>query len=125
MTCISAIVATHNRPRLLANRALESIARQSRPPDYMVVVDDSDPKARRINEQIVADFRAASTRTVYLEKYRTPGAAGAWNTALSWLQGAEPSALVAILDDDDAWAPTYLESCEKTALEGCLDKEVA
>ena len=82
------------------------------PPDFLVVVDDSDPKARRINEQIVADFRADSTRTVYLENYRTPGAAGAWNTALSWLQGAEPTAFVAILDDDDAWAPTYPESTE-------------
>ena len=125
MSYIAAIVATHNRPRLLANRALESIARQSRPPDFLVVVDDSDPKARRINEQIVADFRADSTRTVYLENYRTPGAAGAWNTALSWLQGAEPSAFVAILDDDDAWAPTYLESCVETALEGRLDMVVA
>ena len=90
MSCIAAIVATHNRPQLLANRALESIARQSRPPDYLVVVDDSDPKARRINEQIAADFRADGTKTVYLENYRSPGAAGAWNTGLFWLQGTEP-----------------------------------
>ena len=125
MTSIAAIVATHNRPQLLANRALESIARQSRPPDYLVVVDDSDPRARRVNEAIVADFRADGTKTVYLQNYRTPGAAGAWNTALSWLQGAEPSAFVAILDDDDAWAPTYLESCERVALENRLDMVAA
>ena len=125
MSRIAAIVATHNRPQLLANRALESIARQSRPPDYLVVVDDSDPKAKRINEQVVADFRADGTKTVYLENYRTPGAAGAWNTGLSWLQGTEPSAFVAILDDDDAWAPTYLENCERKALEGRLDMVAA
>ena len=125
MSFIAAIVATHNRPQLLANRALESIARQSRPPDYLIVVDDSDPKVRRTNEQIAADFRADSTKTVYLENYRTPGAAGAWNTGLSWLQGTEPSSFVAILDDDDAWAPTYLESCERMALEGCLDMVAA
>ena len=125
MSRIAAIVATHNRPQLLANRALESIVRQSRPPDYLIVVDDSDPKARRINEQIVADFRADGTKTVYLENYRTPGAAGAWNTGLSWLQGTEPSAFVAILDDDDAWAPTYLESCERMALEDRLDMVAA
>ena len=125
MCCIAAVVATHNRPKLLANRALESIARQSRPPDYLVVVDDSDPKTRHINEQVVADFRADGTRTVYLENYRTAGAAGAWNTALSWLQGIEPSAFVAILDDDDAWAPTYLESCERMALEERLDMVAA
>ena len=125
MSCIAAIVATHNRPRLLANRALESIARQSRSPDLLVVVDDSDRRDRPINERIVADFRADGTKTVYLENYRTPGAAGAWNTALSWLQGREPSAFVAILDDDDAWAPTYLEECEKAAAEGRLDMVTA
>ena len=73
----------------------------------------------------MADFRADGTKTVYLENYRTPGAAGAWNTALSWLQGTEPSSFVAILDDDDAWAPTYLESCEEMASEGCLDMVAA
>ena len=125
MSCIAAIVATHNRPQLLANRSLESIARQTRPPDYLIVVDDSDPKARHTNAQIVADFRVDGTRTVYLENYRTPGAAGAWNTALSWVQGTEPSSFVAILDDDDAWAPSYLESCEKMALEGRLDMVAA
>lgn len=125
MSCIAAIVATCNRPQLLANRALESIARQSRSPDYLVVVDDSDPKARRVNEQIVADFRVDGTRTAHLENCRSHGAAGAWNTALSWLQGVEPSAFVAILDDDDAWAPTYLENCERMALEGHLDMVAA
>ena len=121
MTPIAAIVATHNRPELLADRSLKSIANQSRPPDYLVVVDDSGPDARRVNERIVAEFRVDGTRTVYLENYRNPGAAGAWNTALSWLHGVEPRSFVAILDDDDAWEPAYLESCEKTALEGRLD----
>ena len=125
MSCIVAIVATHNRPDLLANRALESIAHQSRLPDYLVVVDDSDPRTRCTNEQIVADFRADGTKTVYLENYRTPGAAGAWNTALSWVQGNAASSFVAILDDDDAWAPTYLENCETTASEGQLDMVAA
>ena len=97
MPSIAAVVATHNRPRILANRALASIARQTRPPDFLVVVDDSDPKARRINEETVADFRAEGTKTIYLENYRTPGTAGAWNTALSELQDTAPSTFVAIL----------------------------
>ena len=125
MSFIAAIVATHNRPQFLANRALESIARQTRAPDYLIVVDNSDPRVRRINEQIAADFRVDGTKTVYLENYRTSGAAGAWNTGLSWLQGTEPCSFVAILDDDDAWAPTYLESCERMALEGHLDMVAA
>lgn len=64
---------------------------------------------RRANEEIVADFRAEGTRTVYLENYRTPGAAGAWNTALSELQGTAPNAYIALLDDD-SWDPDYLRS---------------
>ena len=125
MTRIAAIIATHNRPQLLAKRALESIAGQSLQPDFLIVVDDSDQALRRTNEQIVADIRAEGTKTVYLQNYRTPGAAGAWNTALAWLQGAESSAFVAILDDDDSWAPTYLEHCEAAAVEGDLDMVAA
>ena len=125
MSFIAAVVATHNRPQFLANRSLASIALQTRLPDLLVVVDDSDPKVRRTNEEIVADFRTGGTRTVYLENYRTPGAAGAWNTALSELQDVAPHAFVAILDDDDDWEPDYLELCEKTASESDLDMVVA
>ena len=125
MISIAAVVATHNRPELLANRALKSIARQMRPPDILVVVDDSDEEYMLANEQIVASFRAHGTRVVYLENYRTPGAAGAWNTALSWLQGSAPLAFAALLDDDDAWAPTYLEQCESAAIHGDLDMVAA
>ena len=121
MTSITVIVATHNRPRLLANRALASIARQTRPPDILVIVDDSDRKTRRVNEEIVADFRAEGTKTVYLENYRTPGAAGAWNTALSELQDTAPATFVAILDDDDSWDPSYLQRCEEAVSERDLD----
>ena len=122
---IAAVIATSNRPQLLANRALPSVALQARPPDYLVVVDDSDRKFRRTNREIVTDFRADDTKAIYLENYRTPGAAGAWNTALSELQNVIPSAFVAILDDDDSWDPSYLRMCEEMALYGDLDMVVA
>lgn len=125
MPPIAAVVATRNRPVLLANRSLRSIALQTRPPDILVVVDDSDPKVRRANEEIVADFRAEGTRTVYLENFRTPGAAGAWNTALSELRDIAPTAYVAILDDDDSWDPDYLRSCEQKSFDLDLDMVVA
>ena len=121
MPLIAAVVATHNRPQLLANRSLLSIAGQSRPPDYLVVVDDSDPETRRTNREIVADYRVEGTNTVYLENYRTPGVAGAWNTALSELQATEPSVFVAILDDDDSWDSSYLRRCEEEVLRAGLD----
>ena len=125
MPRIAVVVSTHNRPLLLANRSLASIAQQTRAPDLLVVVDDSDLKARRTNEEIVADFRAEGTKTIYLENYRTPGASGAWNTALSELQDIAPDTWVAILDDDDSWEPDYLELCEQAALKSNLDMVVA
>ncbi len=121
MPSIAAVVATHNRPGLLAERALASIARQTRLPDYLVVVDDSDADTGHANAEVVAGLTIPGTRTVYLENCRTPGASGAWNTALSHLHGVDPLAYVAILDDDDSWAGTYLERCEEGVLERGLD----
>ena len=60
-----------------------------------------------------------------LENLRTPGASGAWNTALFHLHEIDPSAYVAILDDDDSWAETYLECCEQAVLESGLDMVAA
>ena len=125
MTSIAAIIATHNRHQLLAERALPSVAHQSRPPDVLVVVDDSDEEHKPSNRRIVANFQIQGTEVVYLENFRTPGAAGAWNSALSWLQDAEPLAFAAFLDDDDAWAPTYLERCEEAVTEGNVDMVAA
>ena len=89
------------------------------------MVDDSDSDVRRVNTHVVNDFPVEGLKTAYLENYRTPGASGAWNTALSWLQGSEPSAFVALLDDDDAWGPTYLERCEEAVTEGNIDMTAA
>ena len=125
MPAIAAVVATHNRPRFLADRSLASIALQTRPPDFLVVVDDSDQQTRRANQEVLAEFRAVGTETFYLENRRTPGAAGSWNSALSHLQDTDPAAFVAILDDDDSWEQTYLEECEKAVLERDLDMVAA
>lgn len=122
---IAAVVATHNRPYDLANRCLRSIESQTRRPDYLVVVDDSDPKFRRINKNVVTDFASRWTRTVCLGNYRTPGASGAWNTALAWLYRDAKDVFVAILDDDDSWEPSYLEKCYEAAMSRDLDMVVA
>ena len=121
MRSIAAVIATHNRPELLAARSLPSVAGQTRPPDCLVVVDDSEPSIRPINGGTVAGLALRNTETVYLENARTPGAAGAWNTALSWVQRNNPEAFVAILDDDDAWEEPYLERCEAAAFRQHLD----
>ena len=125
MPSIAAVVATHNRPELLANRSLASIASQTRLPDYLIVVDDSDLDARRTNAEIVGYLSILGTQKFYMENQRTAGASGAWNTALSHLQDIDPSVYVAFLDDDDSWAPTYLSQCEEAVLESRLDMAAA
>ena len=126
MPLIAAVVATHNRPELLAGRALASIAGQTRRPDLLVVVDDSDAGTRSANAAIAAGFEPSTgVKTFYMENRRAPGASGAWNTALAHLQATAPEAFVAVLDDDDAWEPPYLEQCEKAALAHNLDMVAA
>ena len=125
MIFIAAIIATYNRPELLAQRALKSISLQTRPPDILIVVDDSSSDVRPMNQAVVTGFSEEHPQTIYLENARTPGACGAWNTALFELQRIEPSAFAAVLDDDDMWEPTYLQRCEQTVLERNLDMVAA
>ena len=125
MPLIAAVVATRNRPELLAGRALLSIAEQTRRPDLLVVVDDSDAETRSANAATVAGFESTGVKTFYMENRRTPGASGAWNTALAHLQATAPEVFVAVLDDDDAWEPSYLEQCERAALAHNLDMVAA
>ena len=122
---IATVVATHNRPDLLASRSLASVAQQTRPPDYLIVVDDSNSELRPVNSRTVEGLKIPSTRVIYLNNQRTPGASGAWNTALYSLHSLDPSAFVAVLDDDDSWEPTYLERCERAALDSGLDMVAA
>ena len=121
MIFIAAIVATHNRPELLTRRALTSISRQIRQPDLLMVVDDSASEMRPKNKAVVREFSLTSPQTIYLENARTPGACGAWNTALYELQHIDPSAFAAVLDDDDVWEPTYLQRCEQAVVKESLD----
>ena len=125
MSSLAAVVATYNRPGLLASRALGSIANQIRPPDILIVVDDSAADIRPKNRTVVDEFVREDVQVIYLENQRTPGASGAWNSALRELGRIAPSAFVAILDDDDMWEPDYLERCEKEAQARDLDMVAA
>lgn len=125
---VAAVLATCNRLEMLAERSLPSIAGQTRPPDLLVVVDDSDPRGRPSNAALVAAQLIPDCRVVYLENQRTKGASGTWNTALAYLAAKtlDPSQLfVAVLDDDDSWSATYLEQCLATARNMELDMVAA
>ena len=106
---IAVLIATSNRPELLA-RALRSVQRQTIAPARIVVVDDSDGNFQAPNQRLVED--AANAK--YLRNSRSKGAAGAWNDGLDHLLRVTPDPrqlYVAILDDDDEWEPDHLQTC--------------
>ena len=105
---LAVLVATADRPGLLARRALPSIASQSLLPSRVVVVVDSADGAA------AARTERAGVAVEFLRNRRSKGASGAWNSGLDHLLRtcADPGRVhVAILDDDDRWDPRHLEKC--------------
>ncbi len=96
---ISIVIATRDRRQLLA-RALASVAAQSFRDFEIVVVDDGSTDGTgdwlRAHHPAVRLVAAAASR----------GAAAARNSGVARARGA----IVAFLDDDDAWQPAYLEA---------------
>ena len=123
--CVAVLVATANRSRLLASRALPSIESQTRTPWRVIVVDDArDDAAALCTERTVRAWQPAGIVVDFLRNRRTRGAAGAWNSGLDHLlrAGGDPRRLhVALLDDDDRWEPDHLERCLALAASRRLD----
>lgn len=90
---VTAIVATRDRPLLLA-RAVRSMMSQDYPGDVecVVVFDQSDPAAVPVEVP-------PGRRLLMVTNTRSPGLAGARNTGIT----ASDRALVAFCDDDDVW----------------------
>lgn len=121
---IAVIVATSNRISMLSQRSLPSVVAQTRAPDFLVVVDDSDCDARPANATFVGNLSLCGCEVSYLENERTAGASGTWNTALDFLAakgGDLSNVFVGILDDDDCWCPEYLENCAAAVASNGLD----
>jgi GT2 family glycosyltransferase len=123
-TRLAVVIATCNRFGMLSERSLPSVVAQTRLPDFLVVVDDSAPEVRTANAALAGSLAIPGCEVSYLENGRTAGASGSWNTAVDALtaRATDPSRVfVAVLDDDDAWCPEYLESCYAAAVEHELD----
>ncbi len=121
---VAAVIATKNRPRLLSERSLKSVAAQTRIPDLLVVVDDSDDDIRPANAAHVASLALDGCESVYVVSSRTSGVSGSWNCAIDVLmeRGIDAeSVFVAFLDDDDSWSREYLETCINAACDRDLD----
>ncbi|KYG04946.1 hypothetical protein BE21_43800 [Sorangium cellulosum] len=114
------VIATTTERRELLSRALRSVAEQLRAPDRLVVVidrragDEAGPRGTILPEGLDYPIELLSNR-------RSPGAAGAWNTAIDHLARDERSpddVLVSFLDDDDWWEADHLARVEECAARG-------
>jgi len=105
------LMTTKNRAGLLQKRSLPSVFAQTRKPDEVVIVDDSDAEHGTATEAVVREFQGESwCQVTLLRNQRTPGLSGATNTGLAYLAEKYPpeATLVATLDDDDEWFEEYL-----------------
>jgi hypothetical protein len=95
---VSVIIPSHNRPVLL-QEALSSVLDQTIPPTEIIVVDDaSDPPVR-----LPENHSGIAIRLLRIDQCK--GGAAAKSQGAAAAQGD----LIAFLDDDDLWAPAYLE----------------
>lgn len=101
MTGISVVIPTCGRPDSLA-AALESVYAQSALPQEVIVVDDGGAAHTEATRAVVDRFRRRAARLV--PNARPKGASGARNSGAEQARGE----LLAFLDDDDEWLPSYL-----------------
>lgn len=82
------------------DEALESVFRQTHPPDEVVIVDDGSPDTR-----VLGAAMAPHSDRLTVVRQANRGAAAARNAGIS----AATADLVAFLDADDRWLPGFLE----------------
>jgi len=106
---IAAVVITCNR-LLLLPRALKSIAKQNRKPDFVFVVSNSTDEIFETEKIICAEFSFAITKNLRTQTYT-----GALNSSVEEIIkhfGISEDVYFASLDDDDEWLPDYLQEIE-------------
>jgi GT2 family glycosyltransferase len=96
---ISVVIPARNAEDTLA-RALDSVLAQTRPPDEIVVVDDTSTDG---TAGVARRYQAQGVNLIALPSQR--GAAGARNAGIAAASGA----WIAFLNADDEWLATKLE----------------
>jgi hypothetical protein len=116
---VAVVIATRpGREALLLERALPSVFAQTVAPAALLVVQDRpSPETAALHQALAALATQADwthTTVELLPNRRTVGMSGTgpWNTgAQRALELGLDGGWLAILDDDDAWRPRYLERC--------------
>jgi len=108
---IVVLTATRNRPRLLAERWRPSLLEQSRPPDRVLVVDDSDARSFDANSRVIDPLPAHGVSVEIVRNEPTVGLAASWNRGIHRLVDLYGDCWLATLDDDDRWLPAHLCTC--------------
>jgi len=103
---VAVVIATKDREALLTTRAAPSVEGQLYVPERVVVVNDGQALSTAAGRALGAAL--GSWRLAILDNARSPGPAGAWNTALDYLSATDFEGFVALLDDDDEWEPAHL-----------------
>jgi glycosyltransferase involved in cell wall biosynthesis len=108
-TRISVALCTYNGERFLPQQ-LDSIAKQTRLPDELVVCDD---RSTDRTAEIVREFAASVSFPVKLvENDENLGSTKNFEKAIGLCSGD----LIALCDQDDKWFPVRLERCEQELL---------
>lgn len=111
------VVVPFTRIASLLNFALKSIFSQTRIPDGVLLVCDSDSFASEA--KLALDPEPRDTPVLVLVNQGEKNVSGAINTGIRevFLRTDDPDATyIAILDDDDQWLHDYLEKCEELAI---------
>lgn len=100
-TDLTVIIPTRDRSALL-RRALESVRAQTLAPAAVLVAEDGG--ITEATSKVVNEVRTSGLAITHIASHGN-GAASARNEALTRAN----TSLVAFLDDDDLWAPTFIE----------------
>ncbi|MEN8660426.1 NADAR domain-containing protein [Marivita sp.] len=105
------IPSSLRRPNLL-ERALYSVARQSRAADLVLIACDA-PKDSNLVADVGTLCSAFEGTLEVIVNPHAPGLSNTLNFAFRHLEDLIPdSAIISLLDDDDYWSPNYLEAVE-------------
>lgn len=119
MKKVIVLIATTPRLALLTENALPSILNQTAVPAAVVIV--SDKRHLSQDEALLLRTKFSSIPLYLMKNSRKAGAAGSWNTGIDFIAERFPESYIAIIDDDDRWDPSHLNSCLSNSNSGTAD----